>query len=116
MLPDGLRDYIPRVAAATYEHFEACLTRVPEPARSELRRLGGLKAKTQDVSVVAKVILVLAYDLGIRDERILARINNASALGVVHSVILDDVVDNKGIGPRAAIRNVYLAHMVFNFY
>ena len=105
-----------RVAAATYAHVQACLRRVPEPARSELRRLAGSLAEHEKLSTAASVIMRMAYDLGIRDEPSLVRINNATVLGAWHSQILDDVIDNKGATEGAGIRNVYLAHIVFNFY
>jgi hypothetical protein len=116
MAIDGILNNARRIGVATYEHFEACVDRVPEPARSELRRLAGDLAKAERLAVATKVIMLLAHDLGIRDTPTLVRINNATGLGGIHSTMLDHIVDNKGVGDRAAIQNVYLSHVVFNFY
>ncbi len=116
MAPDGILNAARAIAAATYAHVQTCLDRAPEPARSELRHLTDDLAKAERLALATKVIMLLAHDLGIRDQPTLVRINNATGLGGIHSTMLDHIVDNKGVGDRAAIRNVYLSHIVFNFY
>ncbi|MCP1752027.1 hypothetical protein [Bradyrhizobium elkanii] len=103
------------VKAGTMQHVNARLSTIPLPTRAELESLltEYLMAK---VSVVEKVNMYLAYDLGIRDEGVLQKINNAATFGNIHTLILDNIIDNKGIGQKAELRNVYLAHIIFDFY
>jgi hypothetical protein len=59
------------------------------------------------------VITALAFDLGIRDLDRLAMLGCTTVLGGMHSLILDDLVDNAGGSSSRPWHHLYLAHVLY---
>lgn len=125
LVPPEARDVVDKafvaavtnVTAATMGHVRARIATLPEPARSGLAKvLKNYKAVQMATSVGQKVALSVAYDLGLRDVAGLTLVNNASTFGSLHSLLLDDLVDNAANPVVCPVSNAYLAHLLFIFY
>jgi hypothetical protein len=104
---------IDELQRSTLESVNRCVSAVPLPARAELESLIASYA-TFGVSLPLKFSIALAVDLGIHDKEHLRALAYWVTLGCLYSDLLDDIVDTKG--QRWPIRNVYLAHIIFDFY
>jgi hypothetical protein len=58
------------------------------------------------------IVMAIAYDLGIRDTAELVLLSTSTALGGMHSLVLDDLVDNRGASGRPW-HDIYLAHLLY---
>ncbi|HVT64338.1 MAG TPA: hypothetical protein VHD81_04230 [Mycobacteriales bacterium] len=85
---------------------------MPEPARSEVSRVvAAYLAKQVDRDPPRNIAVAIALDLGVTDEDKLVAISAATAFGGLHSLLLDDLVDNKGQGRPWT--DVYVAHLLY---
>jgi len=114
---------ISKVDSETEQHFKEMIAQVPDPARSSLVKifqkyseLGNYSKLSEGGSAYQKFGFNIAYDLGITDPNKLILINNAAYVGTIHSLVLDNIVDNGGNPDVVPIRDTYLAHLLFVFY
>jgi hypothetical protein len=106
------------VDAGTKEHIQEIIAQVPDPAKSALEKLfqKNYSRLSEGGAAYQKVGFTLAYDLGITDTSKLIHINNAACVGSIHSLVLDNIVDNGGNPDAVPIRDTYLAHLLSIFY
>jgi hypothetical protein len=106
-------ELVDELQRTTLESVNHCVSTVPLPARTELESLIASYANF-GVSLPLKFSIALAIDLGVQDKARLEALAHWVTLGCLYSDFLDDIVDTKG--RRWPIRNVYLAHIIFDFY
>ena len=106
---------IPEIIASSKLDIELRLLTIPEPSRSRMRDLINIYF-SRGLWHPQRINLGIAYDLGGRDTSALRRLNTMAGYGLLNSLVLDDIVDNKGVGKNSPLRDVYIAHMFFNLY
>jgi hypothetical protein len=112
-----MTDDYTQVAAAvlrtTRKRVADAIASLPEPLDAELRRVAGpYLDKNIQADPPRNIVVAVAYDQGIRELDVLAALSATSALGGMHSLILDDLVDNKD-RDRRPWHDIYLAHVLY---
>lgn len=100
------------VLDSTRDALNALVDAQREPLRSELQGvLEPYLRKQIERDPPRNIALAVSYDLGLTDPKDLTQISLIAVLGGMHSLVLDDIVDNAGAG--RPIHHAYVAHVLF---
>lgn len=101
------------VLRSTRDRLRALCAESPDPLAGQFERI---LARYLEKDVLRdpprNIVIAIAYDLGIRNTEELVLLSTATALGGMHSLVLDDFVDNRG-GSERPWHDLYIAHLLY---
>jgi hypothetical protein len=102
-----------RVLSETHRRVEVIAAALPDPLGTEIRRVfEPYLARNLQRDPPRNIVLAVAYDQGIRDLEVLVQLSVVTVIGGMHSLVLDDIVDNKGQANRPWY-DVYVSHVLY---
>lgn len=112
-MTDDFTQVTAAVLRMTHMRVADAIASLPAPIDAELRRVAGpYLEKNIQADPPRNIVVAVAYDQGIRELDVLAGLSATSAFGGMHSLVLDDLVDNKD-GDRRPWHDIYLAHVLY---
>jgi hypothetical protein len=102
------------VLDATLDGVRTFVARQEQPVRNELsKRLEPYLRRQIHRDPPRNIALSVAFDLGVRDVPSLTDLSLATVFGGLHTLILDDIVDNFGKSSTREGLDLYIAHLFF---